>query len=347
MTANVILETRQVQRRWVSSVVEAIMQGNQGTCKLADWAFPKKCFADIAILCTVHRMQAQPRSYHSTIALQFRTNLTPSFCDGVAPLLNEASPSSQARPAPKPVPNHTGHALRLKRSTEKITPKEKPIEDRISRDDIAWSHLSLSRASLTGAFDRTEVVGFVGEIAADLEDDELDILPWICYVSGRGRIVGQWALQHSQWIKLEEMGAWKLEIDSWRLNDDNRCMSSSGPPVIFSINLYANKLLLFWQWTIRHVIVIARKCLLCSMSHQQFTMTIFPAKMKKLLFIIVVVDVVQFRLQSCNTFSSASWRSSLLSSFDSRASLPIFWMQIRQPWLVLVSCQMPNDPWYA
>ena len=55
-------------------------------------------------------------------------------------LVHIPSASSHARPAPNPVPNQTGHALRLNRSTEKITPKEKPRVDRITRDDIARSH---------------------------------------------------------------------------------------------------------------------------------------------------------------------------------------------------------------
>lgn len=50
------------------------------------------------------------------------------------------SASSHALPAPKPVPNHTGHALRLKRRTEKMTPKEKPRPDRITILDKARSH---------------------------------------------------------------------------------------------------------------------------------------------------------------------------------------------------------------
>jgi len=60
------------------------------------------------------------------------------------------SASSQARPAPKPVPSHTGHALRLNRSTEKITPKENPRPDRMTKEERARSHFSLSSASLTG-----------------------------------------------------------------------------------------------------------------------------------------------------------------------------------------------------
>ena len=50
------------------------------------------------------------------------------------------SASSQALPAPNPVPNHTGHALRLNNSTENMTPKEKPSVDRTTREDIARSH---------------------------------------------------------------------------------------------------------------------------------------------------------------------------------------------------------------
>lgn len=78
------------------------------------------------------------------------TNLNPSLPIGVPPLLNVASASSQALPAPNPNPTHAGHALRLNRRTEKTTPKERPMEERIRREDRAWSHLSLSNASLTG-----------------------------------------------------------------------------------------------------------------------------------------------------------------------------------------------------
>lgn len=53
---------------------------------------------------------------------------------------NVPSASSQARPAPKPSPVNTGQALRLKSSTEKMTPKERPREERTRKDEIAWSH---------------------------------------------------------------------------------------------------------------------------------------------------------------------------------------------------------------
>jgi hypothetical protein len=50
------------------------------------------------------------------------------------------SASSQALPAPNPVPNHTGHVLRLNRSTENMTPKENPSVDRTTKEEIARSH---------------------------------------------------------------------------------------------------------------------------------------------------------------------------------------------------------------
>ena len=53
---------------------------------------------------------------------------------------NLPSASSQARPAPKPSPTNAGHALRLNSRTEKMTPKERPREDRTRKDEIAWSH---------------------------------------------------------------------------------------------------------------------------------------------------------------------------------------------------------------
>ena len=66
------------------------------------------------------------------------TNLSPSLpAVGVAPFLNEASASSHALPAPKPKPTHTGHARRLKRRTENMTPKERPRLERIRSEEIA------------------------------------------------------------------------------------------------------------------------------------------------------------------------------------------------------------------
>jgi hypothetical protein len=50
------------------------------------------------------------------------------------------SASSHALPAPNPVPSKTGHALRLNRRTENMTPKPKPRPDRTSREEIARSH---------------------------------------------------------------------------------------------------------------------------------------------------------------------------------------------------------------
>ena len=57
-----------------------------------------------------------------------------------ASLRDIPSASSQALPAPKPVPNHTGHVLRLNRSTENMTPKENPSVDRTIKEEIARSH---------------------------------------------------------------------------------------------------------------------------------------------------------------------------------------------------------------
>ena len=53
------------------------------------------------------------------------------------------SHSSQALPAPKPSPVHTGHALRLNNSTEKTTPNPTPREDRITIEDMQRSHYSM------------------------------------------------------------------------------------------------------------------------------------------------------------------------------------------------------------
>jgi len=84
-----------------------------------------------------------------TVYLSVRTFRSPSVVRE-SPLLKFASASSQARPAPNPVPSHTGHALRLNNKTENMTPKEKPRPDLITNDEIARSHFSFSRASLTG-----------------------------------------------------------------------------------------------------------------------------------------------------------------------------------------------------
>jgi hypothetical protein len=61
---------------------------------------------------------------------------------------NSPSASSQALPAPKPVPSHTGHALLLNSRTENMTPKEKPRPDLITREDIARSHCRVNVSNL-------------------------------------------------------------------------------------------------------------------------------------------------------------------------------------------------------
>ena len=69
------------------------------------------------------------------------TNLKPSLpAAGVAPFLNAASASSHALPAPNPNPTQAGHARRLKSKTEKMTPKERPRVERMTREEMAWSH---------------------------------------------------------------------------------------------------------------------------------------------------------------------------------------------------------------
>jgi len=50
------------------------------------------------------------------------------------------SHSSQALPAPKPKPTKAGHARRLKRRTEKMTPNEAPRVERMSMVLRQWSH---------------------------------------------------------------------------------------------------------------------------------------------------------------------------------------------------------------
>ncbi len=55
-------------------------------------------------------------------------------------MLSLPSASSQALPAPKPSPTQAGHALRLKRRTENTTPKERPRDERMRKEEMAWSH---------------------------------------------------------------------------------------------------------------------------------------------------------------------------------------------------------------
>ncbi len=94
----------------------------------------------------------------SCFYLSVRTFRSPSVLSGLSPRLKFAgkflvpsfssqsivhslpSASSQARPAPKPVPSHTGKALLLNSSTENMTPKEKPRPERITNEESARSH---------------------------------------------------------------------------------------------------------------------------------------------------------------------------------------------------------------
>lgn len=48
--------------------------------------------------------------------------------------------SSYALPAPKPKPTKAGHARRLKMRTEKTTPKDRPRDERMRRDERQRSH---------------------------------------------------------------------------------------------------------------------------------------------------------------------------------------------------------------
>ncbi|KAF4636308.1 hypothetical protein G7Y89_g1788 [Cudoniella acicularis] len=61
--------------------------------------------------------------------------------------------SSYARPAPKPKPTKAGHALRLNSRTEKTTPKERPREERIRREERQRSHfIIIDYVSFTSRF---------------------------------------------------------------------------------------------------------------------------------------------------------------------------------------------------
>ena len=56
-----------------------------------------------------------------------------------------ASHSSHALPAPKPNPTNAGHALRLNKSTEKMTPNDAPSVERMSIVLRQWSHCHVKR----------------------------------------------------------------------------------------------------------------------------------------------------------------------------------------------------------
>lgn len=71
----------------------------------------------------------------------------PAPCEEVPPFRNAASASSHARPAPNPRPTQAGHARRLKSRTEKMTPKERPREERMTREERAWSHCVVGEVS--------------------------------------------------------------------------------------------------------------------------------------------------------------------------------------------------------
>lgn len=66
--------------------------------------------------------------------------LAGNFSSEVAICSDIQSASSHALPAPMPRPTQAGHALLLKRRTEKTTPKERPMVERMSMDEIARSH---------------------------------------------------------------------------------------------------------------------------------------------------------------------------------------------------------------
>lgn len=67
-------------------------------------------------------------------------SVSPIFCLCSQFRLNIPSASSQARPAPKPRPTQAGQALRLNKSTEKTTPKDRPREERMIMEEMARSH---------------------------------------------------------------------------------------------------------------------------------------------------------------------------------------------------------------
>jgi hypothetical protein len=73
---------------------------------------------------------------HSLPLIQGLWILMPS----VPVLRNDPLHSSYARPPPNPNPTHAGHALLLNSRTEKTTPKDRPSDERIRRDERQRSH---------------------------------------------------------------------------------------------------------------------------------------------------------------------------------------------------------------
>ena len=109
-----------------------------------------------------------------------RITRRPSF-GGDAARLNELSHSSHALPAPNPRPTNAGHARRLKRSTEKTTPNDRPRPERMSIEERQRSHFSLRRASL------------MGRVVRGMEATGWGVLSAMVCVCVRGQLMGSTA----------------------------------------------------------------------------------------------------------------------------------------------------------
>lgn len=110
---------------------------------------------------------------YSTFSFSYQTNAAPSFrpthrydLDCPFPALMKLElHSSYALPAPKPRPTKAGHARRLKMRTEKTTPKDRPRDERMRRDERQRSHYrARSAQALNFALTRSNWLGVRGDL---------------------------------------------------------------------------------------------------------------------------------------------------------------------------------------
>ena len=95
-----------------------------------------------------HIFPPSSRSYQShtiptrcgTPSFERRCSIVSEYLRRVFHTIFLPSASSKALPAPNPSPTHAGHALRLNNRTEKTTPKDRPRDERMRKEEIAWSH---------------------------------------------------------------------------------------------------------------------------------------------------------------------------------------------------------------
>lgn len=150
------------------------------------------CYAELQTHTEWYRSMSPTRTSRVVYG---RITRRPSF-EGAAARLNELSHSSHALPAPKPRPTKAGHARRLKRRTEKMTPKETPRPERMSIEERQRSHFSLSRASLMGRVVREMDAtgwGLFSAMAADISSA----------IDGCNGALG---VLRGEWERLDEIG---------------------------------------------------------------------------------------------------------------------------------------------